>query len=872
MLARAGDRGLSREKITALLWPDADDEAARRGLTQALYALRGGLDAPELCEGVQQLRLNPAVVWCDVLAVEQALREGDLERAAGLYTGPFLDGFRLAGATDFERWVEEERAALTHRFDEMLEKLAQRATERGDPVQAAKWWRRRAGTDPHNARVAVALMRALAASGDAAGALAHARIYESLLRQELGAEPDASVTALVAELRSAPATTPAPAAVVSIAAPPPVVPVTAPVVEPAAPTTSTATASASVGSAATPAAESSPTLTPSRPPSRPPSRWRFVGPVLVGVLVTVAALWWRREPSPTRLSPLDTPLRVTSEEGLELDAALSPDAKQVAYAAEQDSHTRIMVRQRNGSRAIAVAPGLDADQRRPRWSPDGTQLLFEARRGIWLVPALGGTPRLVVKAPADTAYVARGVTWSPDGESIAWAEQDSVFIRRLAGGAVRPAARIPEVSALSWSPNGRWIAAVSGNVLFQYGNASNTTLRRTGIGNLSPSVIVLLASDCAGSCTHRELTTKTELNTSPEWLSSRELLFVSNRGGARDLFVQRLRGNGEVDGAPQRLTSGIDVASVSIAADGATLAYSVFRQSSNIWSLPLDSVSAQAGPTQVTRGTLTIEGVDASPDGQWLAYDANTLGQQDIFVMRVRDGRAVGDEIERVVDAPVDDFHPAWSPDGQWLAYYTFVEGVRRAMVIPAHGGDARLVHPNGPNREEHSPNWTGDGRTLLYFRDLGTSHQIYASTRRADGGWDPERRITTRSGLGAMAALNGVTVYFERFGVLRTLPPSLDESASRVVYRSPLLPSQGVVASSARILPNGGRIVIKGFDAAGSGVWTLPISGGTPRLVARLDDLDRPSIRPEFGTDGRYIYYTRVEQSADIWSMQLKR
>ncbi|HKH91466.1 MAG TPA: hypothetical protein VKA54_06670, partial [Gemmatimonadaceae bacterium] len=40
VLARAGDRGMARERLVALLWPDADEDRARNNLAQALYALR----------------------------------------------------------------------------------------------------------------------------------------------------------------------------------------------------------------------------------------------------------------------------------------------------------------------------------------------------------------------------------------------------------------------------------------------------------------------------------------------------------------------------------------------------------------------------------------------------------------------------------------------------------------------------------------------------------------------------------------------------------------------------------------------------------------------------------------------------------------
>ena len=41
----AADRGVSRERICSLFWPDADEEHARAALRQALYALRQELKA-----------------------------------------------------------------------------------------------------------------------------------------------------------------------------------------------------------------------------------------------------------------------------------------------------------------------------------------------------------------------------------------------------------------------------------------------------------------------------------------------------------------------------------------------------------------------------------------------------------------------------------------------------------------------------------------------------------------------------------------------------------------------------------------------------------------------------------------------------------
>src|SRR5262249_35148210 len=71
-----------------------------------------------------------------------------------------------------------------------LESLAHAAEERGALGEAVSWWRRRAAADPLNARIAIGLMRALAAAGDRGGALRHAAIFEALVGEELGLPAD----------------------------------------------------------------------------------------------------------------------------------------------------------------------------------------------------------------------------------------------------------------------------------------------------------------------------------------------------------------------------------------------------------------------------------------------------------------------------------------------------------------------------------------------------------------------------------------------------------------------------------------------------------------------------------------------------------
>ncbi|MDB4882105.1 MAG: transcriptional activator protein [Gemmatimonadetes bacterium] len=202
LVATSGDAGLSRDKIVGMLWPDAEPERARHSLTQALYAARRALHCDELFVVGNDVRIDAELLTSDVRELEEAIDAGELERAAELYTGAFLDGFYLTGSPEFEQWVTRQRSRLETRVAGVLEQIAERADEREDHRQAVDARRRLAALRPLDSGGAVRLMTALARAGDRAGALQHARVHEALLKQELDLEPDSAVTALVTRLRA----------------------------------------------------------------------------------------------------------------------------------------------------------------------------------------------------------------------------------------------------------------------------------------------------------------------------------------------------------------------------------------------------------------------------------------------------------------------------------------------------------------------------------------------------------------------------------------------------------------------------------------------------------------------------------------------
>ena len=204
VLAVARGRPVSRERLLGLLWPDSPTQPARHLLSESLSVLRRELgEHAFVCRG-DDLLLNGEVVACDLNAFEAAVDREDPAEVVALYVGPFMDGFYVSEAPDFERWVEGERDRVGRAYAKALEALAEERERSDDPPGAVEFWRRLALHDPYSSRVALRLVQALAAAGEREAALRHAAVHAAFVRMELGTEPAAELRELVARLRHVP--------------------------------------------------------------------------------------------------------------------------------------------------------------------------------------------------------------------------------------------------------------------------------------------------------------------------------------------------------------------------------------------------------------------------------------------------------------------------------------------------------------------------------------------------------------------------------------------------------------------------------------------------------------------------------------------
>jgi eukaryotic-like serine/threonine-protein kinase len=165
--------------------------------------------------------------------------------------------------------------------------------------------------------------------------------------------------------------------------------------------------------------QSSSTTTLVMPKRRIPWRRLLWAVPIAAVLIAAFWLW----PRGSALRATDLSL-ATTDAGLHIEPALSRDGKMLAYASDRaGGFLNIWVQQVGGGESLQITKGT-VNNAEPCFSPDGTQIAYRSEQdggGVYVVPALGGTPRRI-------ANEGRRPRFSPDGESIAyWVGDEGIF-------------------------------------------------------------------------------------------------------------------------------------------------------------------------------------------------------------------------------------------------------------------------------------------------------------------------------------------------------------------------------------------------------------------------------------------------------------
>ena len=530
--------------------------------------------------------------------------------------------------------------------------------------------------------------------------------------------------------------------------------------------------------------------------------------------------------------------QVSSDAGIELTPAISPDGKLLAYASGTLSRPVIFVRQIAGGQPIRIGIGLA-----PQWSPDASKIVFVDDKGIAEAPAFGGAIRYLARHKGSNFF--SGPAYSHDGQRIAYADRQSIIVADADGSNPKPILKAFDPHAVSWSPDDSRIAFVAGNSFFTYGLSS--------LGNLSPSSIWIVGSDGADP---RDVTDSTHMNMSPAWsLDGDGIFFMSSLRGGRDLYYQRISGSKAVDAA-QRLTTGLSIHGISVGADGAVV-YSLFNARVGIWTIPIPS----AGPVSVRQartiisGSERIEAVRVSHDGQWLVFDSDRSGNSDIYRMKID-----GSGLEQLTRNPADDFAPNWSPDDRQLFFHSWRGGTRDLFLMNADGSNQAAIE-NTPSHE-WADGWSPDGRFVVFLSDRASPTQDEIFLMSVKGG--QARKLAT-GGSPSWSPDGAVIAFGTTDGALHTIDPS--GGSQKTVYRPG---EHGGVREISGWSSDSKFIYFRADNGKELNIVRVNRDGSNPRLMVRFDDPERPSYRHEFGNSDTDFYFTVGRHHADIWRVRV--
>lgn len=422
-------------------------------------------------------------------------------------------------------------------------------------------------------------------------------------------------------------------------------------------------------------------------------------------------------------------VRLTSTSGLNVDPALSPDGSLLAYASDRTGlgGFDIWVQPIGGSEPLRLTSDA-ADEAEPSFSPDGTEIVFSRRdTGLYVVGALGGAPRLIVRAPW-----ARSPRFSPDGHWIVYwtgfpasviaggipGALGSIHIVPSGGGVPRVLPlRVASARYPIWSPDGE-------RILFL--GEEDTDAKRfdwylarsdgTGLVNTQAVQAIQAAGLRAGP------------PIPAAWSAQQDaVLFATNEAESSNVWqIGVSPSTGRVNGSPRRLTFGTaGERSPSIAASG-RIAFTSVVENVDVWRVSVDAgTGAATGPLErVTDSIARDRLASVSADGKTVAFISSRTKQDEVWLREVETGRE-----RQITHTGSDD--ATLSADGSKIAFATIKGGTSRLEIIESTGG------PPAPVCEECNipADWSPDGARLLVGRGLPTRLFVYdvASGRQTE-------------------------------------------------------------------------------------------------------------------------------------------
>ncbi len=448
--------------------------------------------------------------------------------------------------------------------------------------------------------------------------------------------------------------------------------------------------------------------------------------------------------------------------GVETFSAFSPDGQKLAFvwSGPQNDNADIYIQDLTADAPTRLTTNA-AEDNRPAWSPDGKQIAFirlagNGRKELDLITLATRRETTVMELEGSYPWlcIIPRISWSPDGRTLFTSES---FGMGQACGVVSIDLQTHELRRVTQPP-----AGIVGDLEPQVSPDGSQLAFLRNDGEMGGDIYV---TSITGGPVRRMTFDNRDIMGFCWRPNGQSFVAASRRGDGVVKLWQIAAGSGET----KQLTDGSSVlAFPSIAPQGDRIAYTSYRNITNIWRLN------DAGNSLLIPNESGNSNPQLSPDGRRLLFRSDRTGAFEFWTSDPN-----GQNSRRLThfNGPMVN-SPAWSPDGKQIAFECRSLAHSDICLTGADGaGNARRFTQWSSN--EILPSWSRDGRSLYFASNYSGRWEIY---KQALGGGEPVP-ITHGGGMRAVESWDGRFVYVHRgqpLGGMVRLPVETADDAGR--------------------------------------------------------------------------------------------